>query len=125
VLHLSAEPGRTQLVRMATHIDVCFGRHRGLPIAIGDRVVRGIDRVDPPNRPWHNHQQRMQMKSYIITTGAVYGSLTVVHVARMFEEGVHLLRDPIFFSTTVAAAGLCAWATILVRKDAHMSRSTK
>jgi|EndMetStandDraft_4_1072995.scaffolds.fasta_scaffold44946_3 hypothetical protein len=27
-------------------IDVCFGRRRRLPIAMGDNVVRGIDRVD-------------------------------------------------------------------------------
>ena len=32
---------------MATHIDVCLGRRRRLPIAIGDGVVRGNDRVDP------------------------------------------------------------------------------
>ena len=32
---------------VATHIDVCFARRRRLPIAIGDSVVRGIDRVDP------------------------------------------------------------------------------
>jgi hypothetical protein len=31
---------------MATHINVCFGRRRRLRIAIGDSVVRGIDRVD-------------------------------------------------------------------------------
>ena len=32
---------------VATHIEVCFGRRRRLPIAMCDRVVRGIDRVDP------------------------------------------------------------------------------
>lgn len=32
---------------VATHIDVCFGRRRRLPIAMRDSVVRGIDRVDP------------------------------------------------------------------------------
>jgi hypothetical protein len=35
---------------VATHIDVCFACRRRLPIAIGDSVVRGIDRVDPQFR---------------------------------------------------------------------------
>jgi hypothetical protein len=34
---------------VATHIDACFGRRHGLPIALRDSVVRGIDRVDPLN----------------------------------------------------------------------------
>jgi hypothetical protein len=32
---------------VATHIDVCLGRRRRLPIAIGDTVVRRIIGVDP------------------------------------------------------------------------------
>ena len=32
---------------VATHIDACFACRFRLPIAIGDSVVRGIDRVDP------------------------------------------------------------------------------
>jgi hypothetical protein len=31
---------------VATHIDACFPRDRRLPIAIGDSVVLGMDRVD-------------------------------------------------------------------------------
>jgi hypothetical protein len=31
---------------VATHIDACFACRRRLPIAIGDSVVRGFDRVD-------------------------------------------------------------------------------
>jgi hypothetical protein len=30
-------------------LDACFGRRHGLPIALRDSVVRGIDRVDPLN----------------------------------------------------------------------------
>jgi hypothetical protein len=82
----------------------------------GSRVNRG---------PQHNRQQRTLMKSYIITTGAAFGLLTAAHVARMFEEGAHLLSEPVFLSTTVAAASLCAWAAILVRKQTRVSRSTK
>jgi hypothetical protein len=32
---------------MATHIEACFACRRRLPIAIGDSVVREIERVDP------------------------------------------------------------------------------
>jgi hypothetical protein len=39
--------GAWQISCVATHIDVCFGRRRRLPIAMGDSVVRGIDCVDP------------------------------------------------------------------------------
>jgi hypothetical protein len=81
--------------------------------------------VSISHRPCHNRQQRTRMKSYIITTGAVFGLLTAAHVARMFEEGVHLLSEPVFLSTTVAAASLCAWATIVLRKETRVSRSTK
>jgi hypothetical protein len=34
-------------VLCATHMDVCSGRRRRWPIAMGDSVVLGIDRVDP------------------------------------------------------------------------------
>jgi hypothetical protein len=35
---------------VATHIEACFACRRRLPIAIGDSVVRRIDRVDPEDR---------------------------------------------------------------------------
>jgi hypothetical protein len=55
------------------------------------------------------------MKTYVITTGAVFGLLTLAHIARIVAEGPRLATDPSFVLITVAAAGLCLWAYRLVR----------
>ncbi|HEV8598179.1 MAG TPA: hypothetical protein VGQ69_02355 [Gemmatimonadales bacterium] len=55
------------------------------------------------------------MKAYLITTAAVFGLLTVLHVWRIFAEGTHLARDPGFLLITVASAALCVWACRLLR----------
>ena len=39
--------GTARQVLGCTHIDACFACRFRLPIAIADRVVRAIDRVDP------------------------------------------------------------------------------
>jgi len=55
------------------------------------------------------------MKAYVITTGAVFGALTLAHLWRILEEGPHVARSPWFSLITVAAAALCLWAWRLVR----------
>jgi hypothetical protein len=55
------------------------------------------------------------MKAYIIITGALFGLLAVVHVWRLFEEGLAIARNPLFFLTTILAAGLSLWSLRLVR----------
>ena len=55
------------------------------------------------------------MKSYVMTTGAVFGLLTLAHVWRVIEEGPHLLRDPWWVLITVAAAALSLWAWRVLR----------
>jgi hypothetical protein len=52
----------------------------------------------------------MSLKSYVITTGAVFGLITLAHLLRIIAEGSHLLRDPWFVLLTVAAGALCLWA---------------
>jgi hypothetical protein len=59
------------------------------------------------------------MKAYIVTTGAAFGLLTLAHIARMFEEGAHLIRQPVFLLTTVGSASACVWAIILLKKLRH------
>jgi len=61
------------------------------------------------------------MKAYIGVTGAVFGLLALVHIARLFAEGAHLLTEPFFLATTGVSIGACAWAIALLRKrhDAH------
>ena len=55
------------------------------------------------------------MKAYVMTTGAVFGLLTLAHLWRVIEEGPHLARDPWYVLITVAAAALCVWAWRLIR----------
>ena len=56
-----------------------------------------------------------RLKNYVITTGAVFGLLTLAHIARVVAEGPHLATDPSFVLITVAAAGLCFWAWRLAK----------
>jgi hypothetical protein len=60
------------------------------------------------------------MKAYVMTTGAVFGLLVVVHLWRVIEEGPAMAKDPLFIILTIAAAALCLWAWRLLRL---MSRS--
>jgi len=55
------------------------------------------------------------MKAYVMTTGAVFGLLTLAHIWRVFAEEPRLARNPSFVLITVAAAGLCFWAWRLLR----------
>jgi hypothetical protein len=55
------------------------------------------------------------MKPYLITTGTVFGLITMAHVWRMFVEGKRLAADPFFLLLTAAAAALCLWACRLLR----------
>lgn len=50
------------------------------------------------------------MKAYLITTGTVFGLITLVHVWRVFAEGQALAMDPPFVLLTIATAALCCWA---------------
>ena len=50
------------------------------------------------------------MKAYLITTGTVFGLITVAHVVRIVVEGPRLATDPIFVLLTLAAGGLSLWA---------------
>ena len=54
------------------------------------------------------------MRAYVITTGAVFGLLTLAHIWRVIEEGPHLLTNISWILITVAAAGLCLWACRLL-----------
>jgi hypothetical protein len=55
------------------------------------------------------------MKAYVMTTGAVFGLLTLVHLLRIFVEGRHLATDPFYLLITLAAASLCLWAWRVLR----------
>jgi hypothetical protein len=55
------------------------------------------------------------MKAYLITTGSVFGLLTVLHIWRAIVER-HLATEPWFILITIASAALCLWAVSLLRR---------
>jgi len=55
------------------------------------------------------------MKAYVMTTGTVFGLLTLAHIWRVIAEGPYLARDPFFILVTVIAAALCVWAWRVLR----------
>ena len=52
------------------------------------------------------------MRTYVITTGVIFGLLVVAHIWRMFVES-HLATDPSYIGITLAAALLGLWAARL------------
>jgi protein-S-isoprenylcysteine O-methyltransferase Ste14 len=59
------------------------------------------------------------MRAYVMTTGALFGLLTLAHLLRIIQEGRHLATDPLYLLITVAAAALCLWAWRLLRHSAR------
>ena len=55
------------------------------------------------------------MKTYVMTTGILFGLVTLAHAWRVLVEGPGLATDPWYILLTVAAAGLCLWAWRLIR----------
>lgn len=59
------------------------------------------------------------MRAYLVTTGTVFGLITVAHIWRIVAESRGLATDPSFVLITVVAAGLSVWAWRLVRISAR------
>jgi hypothetical protein len=59
------------------------------------------------------------VKAYLVTTGSIFGLITVAHVWRVFAESAALARDPWYVLLTLLAAGLCVWALRLLRPGAR------
>lgn len=56
------------------------------------------------------------MKAYIITSGGIFGLLTIAHLLRVALENRHLAAEPVFILITLASATLCIWAFSLLRR---------
>jgi hypothetical protein len=50
------------------------------------------------------------MKAYLITSGTLFGLITLAHFLRVVMESPRLATDPWFVLTTLAAGALCIWA---------------
>ena len=55
------------------------------------------------------------MKAYVITTGTVFGLITVAHIWRAVVEGPAIAKNPVYILLTVAAAALSLWAWRVVK----------
>ena len=56
------------------------------------------------------------MKAYVVTTGAIFGLVTLAHLWRMLEER-QMATEPWYLLITAATAILCAWAWRLATRS--------
>ena len=54
------------------------------------------------------------MKAYVITTGTIFGLVTVAHILRMIQEKPELAAEPWYIAITLVTAALCLWACRLL-----------
>ena len=59
------------------------------------------------------------MKTYVVTTGMLFGLVTLAHVLRIVYESRALASDPWYLLITVATAALSVWAWLLVARRAQ------
>jgi hypothetical protein len=58
------------------------------------------------------------MRTYVTTTGMLFGLIVLAHLWRAVKEGAPVATDPFFVALTIVAAGLCLWAwRLLVRES--------
>jgi hypothetical protein len=57
------------------------------------------------------------MKYYLITTAATFALLFIGHLARAYQEGFWIFREPIFLFTTFVSIAFCVWAIVLLRRN--------
>jgi hypothetical protein len=62
------------------------------------------------------------MRRYLIVSGALFGLLALVHLARLAMEGAGPLGNPFFIVITIVAAALATWAVLLLRRPAGPNR---
>ena len=55
------------------------------------------------------------MKAYLLTTGTIFGAITVAHIWRMISESHALAREPWYLGLTLLSAAFAVWAFRLVR----------
>jgi hypothetical protein len=54
------------------------------------------------------------MRTYVITSGAIFGLITLAHLVRLVLER-RLIPDPVFIIFTLISAGLTIWAWRVLR----------
>ena len=59
------------------------------------------------------------MRAYVMTTGVIFGLITLAHIWRAIEEGSRLATEPWYVLVTVATAALCLWACRLLWRSSR------
>jgi hypothetical protein len=57
------------------------------------------------------------MKAYVVTSGVIFGLLTIAHLLRIAFENRQLATDPGFILITLASATMCMWAWGVLRRS--------
>jgi hypothetical protein len=65
------------------------------------------------------------VKAYVLTTGLVFVLILAAHIARLFGEGYHLLKQPLFLATSLLSLGIALWALCLFRRWPRESAKSK
>jgi len=55
------------------------------------------------------------MKTYVMTTGAVFALITLAHILRIVAEGPRLASEPFFVLMTALSTALSLWAWRVLR----------
>jgi hypothetical protein len=58
------------------------------------------------------------MRAYLLSTGALFGGVTIVHVWRLVQEP-HLATHAWYIMLTTGTAALAVWAWRLFRRPVH------
>ncbi|HEY6064677.1 MAG TPA: hypothetical protein VIY96_00885 [Thermoanaerobaculia bacterium] len=57
------------------------------------------------------------MRAYLMTSGAVFGLVTLAHLWRMIDEWPRMAMEPWYLLLTAASAALAVWAWRLLRRS--------
>jgi hypothetical protein len=57
------------------------------------------------------------VRTYIVTTGVLFGAITIAHILRMISEKPHLAEEFWYVLLTAVSAALCLWAFTLLKKS--------
>lgn len=56
------------------------------------------------------------MRTYVITSGAIFSLLVLAHIVRLLSEGVMVAFEPFFAASTMLGIGMTVWAWCLLRR---------
>jgi hypothetical protein len=56
------------------------------------------------------------MKTYVTTTGVAFLLILLAHIARLLDEGLSPLGQPIFLLTSVLSLAMVVWAIMVLRR---------